>query len=285
MNLPALSSTTSTPWSQNTARSQCQPRQTDSGSTSGLGDLSTLSSQLSQHVDTLNTKMTEIAQSLLEGFASDLLGDAADGASISFDSLSLSTASSLQAAYLSQQSASGSFSAAALRLEDASQFSGRGTITTADGRSFEFELEIRYSATLEMAAATQQSVADDGSGDTSSGTSTQGSDTASTGQTERSGRGRRPHDGEHDQRSERGERRGRQLGNRDFPGTAAQLFDQLSSEPVRRPFRIDSSDDSSTATNSVLGDLAMRLLGLPGGERYLDLLAGQDEGQQLDVLA
>ena len=94
-----------------------------------------------------------MAENFLGNFARQIFGQDADGVNFSFDSLSVSAASTFSAAARSSSGPGGSSSAAAMRLEDAAGFSGRGTMTTADGRSFSFEIEVRYEASMEASMA------------------------------------------------------------------------------------------------------------------------------------
>lgn len=112
---------------------------------------------LQKRVDSLGNATVDFAQSLLNSFADKLFGDAAKGAQISYDSVSLDTSSS--AALTVQHSAgpNGSSDTAAFQLTDSSHFLGKGTITTADGRKFDFEVEVQYNAELDASASQSRS--------------------------------------------------------------------------------------------------------------------------------
>ncbi|MGQ5523261.1 hypothetical protein ACUHMQ_08380 [Chitinimonas sp. PSY-7] len=216
--------------------------------------LDKLENLVSKRIEQLNNSMTDMAQKLVKGFTSFLLGDAAEGAQIRFEDASLASESRFGAVSLSQQDENGQVQAAGFSLQEASIFKGKGVITTADGRSFAFEMEIRYSASIESAAVTQNRNSQ-----------------------------------VQDQAAEQGDYSLPDF--TEFAGTAADLFDRLSNEPVRMPFQIQQPDLTDAEASPLIGDLALRLLGLPGGDRYLDLLPQQttsDDKQKagkVDLLA
>lgn len=107
----------------------------------------------------LGNTTVDAAQSFLGTFAQHLFGDAAKGATISFDSASLSANSSFAAGVQHSAGPDGSSDSAAFSLNESSHFIGKGKITTADGQSFEFEIEVQYESSLQ-AAATQTGAAD-----------------------------------------------------------------------------------------------------------------------------
>jgi hypothetical protein len=100
----------------------------------------------------------DFAQDFVSSFTQALFGDDAKGAVIDFDSASLETSSSYAVGYQHTQGANGTTDAAAFSLTDSSHFIGKGTITTADGRKFDFEVEVQYNYELN-AAASQTSTA------------------------------------------------------------------------------------------------------------------------------
>ena len=116
---------------------------------------------LQQRVESLGNSTVDLAQNLLGSFAQQLFGDAGKGATVSFDSVSLDTSSSFAAGVQQSQGANGTTSAAAFSLNESSHFIGKGTITTADGRSFDFEVEVQYEYSLEAAASQTTSGAGD----------------------------------------------------------------------------------------------------------------------------
>ena len=118
---------------------------------------------LQQRVESLGNSTVDLAQNLLGSFAQQLFGDAGKGATVSFDSVSLESSASFAAGVQQSQGPNGTTSAAAFSLNESSHFIGKGTITTADGRSFDFEVEVQYEYSLEAAAS--QTTTGAGNGD------------------------------------------------------------------------------------------------------------------------
>ncbi|GAA5786835.1 hypothetical protein [Chitiniphilus shinanonensis] len=204
-------------------------------------------SAIGRRVGQLGQATLDMAQQFLGSFVEQLFGDQAKGMKVDFDSFELAAQSTASMATYDSRGAQGASQAAAFRLEDASSFVGRGKLTTADGRVFDFEIEVRYQSIQEAAYASssgaqgaqRQLPQDDADGQTSPA---------------------------NDLRSY-------------FPGTAGDLLSQLSGTPVRQPFsmllpRQDGSDDLL----KLLGDLSLKLKNLPGGDRYVNLAnVGQDQ--------
>jgi hypothetical protein len=67
-----------------------------------------------------------------------------DGAKVAFDSVDLQAGSSFSSGSASVTGAGGSSRAAAFSLDENAHFIGKGTITTADGQTFDFEVEVQY---------------------------------------------------------------------------------------------------------------------------------------------
>ena len=99
---------------------------------------------LQQRVESLGHSTVDMAQSLVGSFAQQLFGDAAKDATISFDSISLDTSASFAAGVAHTEGAGRVTDAAAFSLTESSHFIGKGTITTADGRTFDFEVEVHH---------------------------------------------------------------------------------------------------------------------------------------------
>lgn len=110
-------------------------------------------SSLWQRASDVGSATIDAAKKFVASFAESLFGDAAKGMSLSFETSSVSASSSFSAALLHGQDSDGSSDSAALRLADAADFVGKGTITTADGHRFRFEVEVHYESTLEMSAS------------------------------------------------------------------------------------------------------------------------------------
>jgi hypothetical protein len=112
---------------------------------------------LAARASELGNSTIDLAQQFINSFASQLFGDAAKGATISFDSASIDTASSFAAVAQHASGPNGSSDSAAFRLNESADFIGKGQITTADGQRFEFEIEVKYESTIEGAATRSSS--------------------------------------------------------------------------------------------------------------------------------
>src|SRR5471030_2645367 len=119
-----------------------------SGSPVSLSDDSILQNRAA----TLGSATVDYAQNLLSSFSQQAFGDASKGETISFDSVSLDTSSAFAESAQQSSGANGSSSAAA-GLSDSAHFIGKGTITTTDGRTFDFEVEVQYNDKLEVGAS------------------------------------------------------------------------------------------------------------------------------------
>ena len=111
---------------------------------------------LDQRTDALGNATLDAAQDFLSTMARKMFGD---GASIAFDSVDLQAGASFSGAAASVSGAGGSSHAAAFSLDENAHFTGKGKITTADGQSFDFEVEVRYQSNI-SAGAMQQTPAD-----------------------------------------------------------------------------------------------------------------------------
>ncbi|WP_293931493.1 hypothetical protein [Iodobacter sp.] len=182
---------------------------------------------LAKRSQDLGSATTDLAQNLMQSFAKQLFGDATKGMTFSFDKTELSSSSNFAAA--TQQSAEGS--AAGFRLEDSSHFNGKGKLYTADGRQFDFEIDVRYQSIVEAASAS---------------TATQ----------------------QAHQPNPNNALRGI---NQQFAGTAEDLLKHLSSKPSYQPFQLLQQSDDGQSLLKLLGEMSMQLLNLPGGPRHIDL--------------
>jgi len=120
--------------------------------------LSSSGLDLQKRLSDVGNNTIDLAQNLLGSFTQSLFGDAGKGASISFDSVSLEAQSSFGVAVQHSQDANGTTDSAALQLTDSAHFLGKGTITTADGRKFDFEVEIKYSDELDAGISQYQNL-------------------------------------------------------------------------------------------------------------------------------
>ncbi|WP_426076105.1 hypothetical protein [Janthinobacterium sp. PSPC3-1] len=123
---------------------------------------------LAQRTDALGNATVDVAQDFVGNMARQLFGD---GASISFDSIDLSAASGYAAQASSMSGAGGTRNAAAFSLAENAHFIGKGTITTADGQTFDFELEVQYESKISASAAyeTSNEIQDSQDADTDAG--------------------------------------------------------------------------------------------------------------------
>lgn len=115
--------------------------------------LSSNAVDLQKRVDQLGHKTVDMAQNLIGSFATSLLGDNAKGATISFDSIELESNASFAAGALRAEGTDGVTNALGFSLSEDSHFLGKGTITTADGRKLNFEVEIQYQSRTSAAVA------------------------------------------------------------------------------------------------------------------------------------
>src|SRR5450830_1227105 len=111
---------------------------------------------LSQRTDALGNATVDAAQDFLKNMTQKMFGD---GASISFDSVDLQAASGFSSGAASVSSANGTSQAAAFSLDENAHFIGKGKITTADGQTFDFEVEVQFQSNI-SAGALQQTSAD-----------------------------------------------------------------------------------------------------------------------------
>ena len=100
---------------------------------------------LSQRTDALGNATVDVAQDFLSTMTRQLFGD---GASIAFDSVDLQAGSSFSSGSASVSGTNGSSRAAAFSLDENAHFIGKGKITTADGQTFDFEVEVQYQSNI-----------------------------------------------------------------------------------------------------------------------------------------
>ena len=133
---------------QQPARGNSAVPQAAAGKASSNVALSSGAVDLQQRIDALGNDTIDLAQNFLGKFAHQLLGDSAKGATIAFDSVSLDTSSTFAAGTLRSEGAEGIRNAYAFSLNESSHFLGKGTITLADGSKYDFEVEVRYEASM-----------------------------------------------------------------------------------------------------------------------------------------
>lgn len=100
---------------------------------------------LSQRTDALGNATVDVAQDFLSNMTRQLFGD---GATVAFDSVDLQAGSSFSSGSASVSGANGSSRAAAFSLDESAHFIGKGKITTADGQTFDFEVEVQYQSNI-----------------------------------------------------------------------------------------------------------------------------------------
>ncbi|GJI90324.1 hypothetical protein [Duganella hordei] len=211
-------------------------KSTDSAPTS----LSSDGLDLQKHVASVGNATVDFAQNFLSSFTNSLFGDAAKGAVIDFDSASLDTSSTFGVAVQHSSGPNGSSDAAAFQLSDSSHFIGKGTITTADGRKFDFEVEVQYNYDLTAGASQSSGAAQQpdtqAAGNKPVASNSAGSDNLPT----------------------------VQVPNIDFPGTLADLFKLIGRDLQTA---LSTGDDKNSQTSNgidrnTLRNLSLRLLNL-----------------------
>ncbi|WP_348696565.1 hypothetical protein [Duganella fentianensis] len=259
-NLPASLYAGGTPNDSKTSASrQVQASNTVPASANPVSSIAagSASNALDQHLAAVSNDTIDYAQSFLSSFAQTLFGSSGKDAQISFDSASLDSSSTVAAGVRQTSGSFGSSSAAAFQLTDSSHFIGKGTITTADGRKFDFEVEVQYDAQLSASASRSSSVVN---GSSDSGSSAQqlldslSTQKTSSARTEAS-RGLTTSTSELPKV---------QLPNIDFPGTLSDLFKLIGLDLQTALSTGDSSPDRSSdgIDRNTLRSLSLRLLNL-----------------------
>lgn len=119
---------------------------------------------LSQRTDALGNATVDVAQDFLSTMTRQLFGD---GATVAFDSVDLQAGSSFSNGSASVSGAGGGSRAAAFSLDENAHFIGKGKITTADGQTFDFEVEVQYQSSISAGVLeqTQNAAEEAGSAD------------------------------------------------------------------------------------------------------------------------
>ena len=237
-----------------------------------LGNDVTLSSSgidLQKRVDSVGNATVDLAQNLLGSFAQSLFGDAAKGAQISFDSVSLDTSSSYGALVQHSSGPNGSSDTAAFQLSDSSHFLGKGTITTADGRKFDFEVEVQYEARIEGGISQSSSAANNGQANNHGKAADAGKAGDSHGKAANSANG-----------AKSDTLPTVQLPNIDFPGSLVDLFKLIGQDLTANLLggaaglgQSGAQDTSGDQSQGQGGSLTLRLLKLIDSPTPLDLYA------------
>ena len=220
--------------------------QKSSSAASSPLSLSSNALDMQKRVASLGSATVDFAEDLMNSFTQALFGDAAKGATIDFDSASLETSSSYALGVQQSSGPNGTRSLAAFSLTDSSHFLGKGTITTADGRKFDFEVEIQYDYQLDAAASQTTS----GAQPKSDRIGNNGSERANDKANDRAGN-----------KPQSIDLPTVQLPNIDFAGTLADLF-QLIGRDLHTA--LSTSDDNGGQNGDVdrnaLRSLSLRLL-------------------------
>ncbi|HZV63574.1 MAG TPA: hypothetical protein VFG03_01515 [Telluria sp.] len=104
-----------------------------------------LSSQaLAARAASLGASTVDYAQRFIDNFAATLFGDQAKGATLRFDTASVSAEAGF--------SASATGGTALLSLSESAHFSGTGQIVTADGQTYQFTIDVQYDANLQASS-------------------------------------------------------------------------------------------------------------------------------------
>ena len=217
------------------------PVQNDQASLSSSG------LDLQKRLADVGNSTIDLAQNLVGSFTQALFGDAGKGANISFDSVSLEAQSSFVVGVQHSQGANGTTDSAALQLTDSSHFLGKGTITTADGRKFDFEVEIKYSDELTAGASQSQDLA-----------SGQPTAPSASGNASDSG-------GEGNSAEGSSNLPTVSFPNIDFPGTLADLFKLIGHDlqsTLSAPHLGSDKSQSNNIDRTALRSLSLRLLSL-----------------------
>lgn len=118
-----------------------------------------LSRQSLNRASDLAASTVDVAQRFLDTFVGKLFGDAAKGATVRFDEVSVQAQSAFSASASATQGAEGSVRSNAFSLNESARFIGTGQLVTADGQTFDFELEVSYEASISAASQTTTSEA------------------------------------------------------------------------------------------------------------------------------
>jgi hypothetical protein len=237
--------------------------QKSNGAASSPLSLSSNALDMQKRVASVGNATIDFAQDLMGSFTQALFGDAAKGATIDFDSASLEASSSYALGVQQSAGPNGTKSLAALSLTDSSHFIGKGTITTADGRKFDFEVEVQYDFQLDAAASQSTSgslpqsdkVRDTGAKSAAQDASKAGNNAADVAAADKPGRLVRAGAG--------ADLPTVQLPNIDFAGTLADLF-QLIGRDLQTALSPtnDSGQSGEGVDRNALRSLSLRLLNL-----------------------
>jgi hypothetical protein len=222
-------------------------QQTTGASNDDKVSLSDAGIALARRANELGNATIDMAQSLVSTFAGQLFGDAAKGMKISFDSASISAMAGFSAVLEHTSGANGSTDAAALRVQEASDFTGKGQITTADGHVYNFSVEVHYQAMAEAQASSWSANQD---------------------AAPQLGRAHAENHSGHQHSSDYGGTepatapQSTQQLNAGFPGTIKQLFNLLDDGKMNLSFQLPGHGNGEGAKAGRYGNLTLHLLDL-----------------------
>jgi len=244
--LPA-SHTAATPQNDGKTTGVPAAQKSNSAASSPLS-LSSNALDMQKRVASVGTATVDFAEDLMNSFTQALFGDAAKGATIDFDSASLEASSGYALGVQQSSGPNGTRSLAAFSLTDSSHFIGKGTITTADGRKFDFEVEVKYDYQLDAAAS-------QGTG------SAQTADKVANNATDRADKANDKTKDSAGNKPQSIDLPSVRLPNIDFAGTLADLF-QLIGRDLQTALSTSGDQGDESIDRNALRSLSLRLLNL-----------------------
>lgn len=94
----------------------------------------------------------DVAHDFMQRMAQAVFGDAADGARFDFDAVSLDSSASFAAAGAYASGPDGTASSAAIALTESAHFIGKGQLTLENGQTYDFEVEVKYEASVQASS-------------------------------------------------------------------------------------------------------------------------------------
>lgn len=112
-------------------------------------------STLMQRAAQLGQATMDAAVQFVGDFAKSLFGDAANSMQLQMDSAQWSASSSFASMAQVRTNGLNQTASQAATLQDTSEFVGSGTLVTADGQRFNFQVDVEFQSTQSMAMTTQ----------------------------------------------------------------------------------------------------------------------------------
>ena len=117
-------------------------------------DIVSLSSQsLELRGTQLATSTSDTAENFMNTFAKRLFGDDTGIAKVAYNMTSFKSSSSFSVASMEARGAESAVRATAFDMSKSASFTGTGQLVTDDGRTFDFELSVKYVAKVESGSA------------------------------------------------------------------------------------------------------------------------------------